>query len=100
MFHALDSWEMHDEDKLGVVRDDFIKRLEGNSENAVKQKSPLQTLIEYTIQGLKDEDKVSGNGGQEVIDRLIDFCCHVPPQKNFASLGDYLSYRSIDAGVP
>ncbi|RMZ67712.1 sesquiterpene cyclase [Pyrenophora seminiperda CCB06] len=95
-----DSWEMHSEDKLGVVRDDFVKRLEGQIEIANEQKTPLQALIDETVQGFKDEDKISGDGGQEVIDRLIDFCYHVPPQKTFDNLGDYLSYRRIDAAVP
>ncbi|EMR64669.1 putative sesquiterpene cyclase protein [Eutypa lata UCREL1] len=94
-----DSWEMHSEDKLGIVRDDFIKRLEGDVGDTPEQ-TPLQALISYTVRALKAEDKVAGNGGQEVIDRLGDFCRHVPPQTTFASLGDYLSYRCIDAGVP
>jgi hypothetical protein len=95
-----DSWEMHSENKLGVVRDDFVRRLEGQVEEATKQKTPLQALIDYTVQGFKDEDKISGDGGQEVIDHLIDFCCHVPPQQTFDNLGDYLSYRRIDTAVP
>ncbi|KXH55563.1 hypothetical protein CSAL01_06766 [Colletotrichum salicis] len=78
-----DSWEMHSEDKLGVVRDDFLRRLESNGE---KEKSKVRT-------------EIAGNGGQEV-NRLADFCQHVPPKSNFASLADYLSYRNIDAGVP
>ncbi|KAI9047118.1 hypothetical protein LZ554_009191 [Drepanopeziza brunnea f. sp. 'monogermtubi'] len=103
-----DSWEMHSEDKLGVVRDDFIKRLEGDVEeveeveevedaDAAEQTTLLQALISNTVRGLKDED-----GGQEVLDRLVDFCRHVPPPQTttFASLGDYLNYRRIDAGVP
>ncbi|KAK1713912.1 isoprenoid synthase domain-containing protein [Colletotrichum lupini] len=94
-----DSWEMHSEDKLGVVRDDFLRRLESNGEKE-KSKSELQSLIGYVVDGLKSHDKIAGNGGQEVIDRLADFCRHVPPQSNFASLADYLSYRNIDAGVP
>jgi len=100
IFYNLDSWEMHSEDNLSIVRDDFVKRLEGQVEEATEQKTPLQGLIDYTVQGFKDEDKISGNGGQEVIDRLIDFCYHVPPQKTFDNLGDYLSYRRIDAAVP
>ncbi|KAG9195858.1 hypothetical protein G6011_00979 [Alternaria panax] len=95
-----DSWEMHSEDKLGVVRDDFVKRLEGRVGEATEQKTPLQALIDYTVQAFKDEDKIAGDGGQEVIDLLIDFCRHVPPQMTFENLGDYLSYRRIDAAVP
>ncbi|EKD18897.1 uncharacterized protein L3040_008118 [Drepanopeziza brunnea f. sp. 'multigermtubi'] len=97
-----DSWEMHSEDKLGVVRDDFIKRLEGDIEDAEhaedpKQTTMLQALISDTVRELRDED-----GGQEVLDRLVEFCRHVPPSENttFASLGDFLRYRCIDAGMP
>jgi hypothetical protein len=100
IFGDPDSWEMHSEDKLGVVRDDFVKRLEGQVEEATKQKTHLQALIDYTVQGLKDEDKISGDGGQGLIDHLIDFCCHVPSQQTLDNLGDYLSYRRIDAAVP
>lgn len=98
--HNADSWEMHSEDKLGVVRDDFVKRLEGDIEETPEQKTPLQALIDDTVQGFKDQDKISGDGGQEVIDRLIDFCSHVPPQETFDNLEDYLRYRCIDAAVP
>lgn len=90
---------MHSQDKLSVVRDDFIKRLEDDVEDGADE-TPLQALISYTVRELKAEDQKAGNGGQEVIDRLVDFCRHVPPQTTFTSLGDYLSYRCIDAGVP
>jgi len=94
-----DSWEMHSEDKLGTVRDDFIRRLECDIDGQ-DERTPLQELIDYTVRGFGEQDKIAGDGGREVIDRLVDFCRHVPPQTEFASLGDYLSYRCIDAGVP
>ncbi|KAF2127466.1 terpenoid synthase [Dothidotthia symphoricarpi CBS 119687] len=94
-----DSWEMHSEDQLAIVRDDFIRRLECSGDGEV-EKTGLQSLIGYVVNGLKKHDTIAGNAGQEVIDRLVDFCRHVPPQSNFSSLADYLSYRNIDAGVP
>lgn len=86
--------------KLGLVRDDFIRRLRGDIEGMAEHQTPLQQLINSTVQGFKDQDKTMGNGGQEVLDRLIDFCEHVPPQTKFATMGDYLSYRLIDVAFP
>lgn len=90
---------MHETDKLGVVRDDFIRRLECD-EDGEDDKTELQTLIDYVVRGLKAHDKVAGNAGQEVIKHLVAFCRHVPPRSEFTSLADYLTYRNIDAGVP
>lgn len=90
---------MHETDKLGVVRDDFIRRLESDEGGEV-DKTELQTLIDYVVRGLKSHDKVAGNAGREVIKHLVAFCRHVPPRSEFTSLADYLTYRNIDAGVP
>lgn len=86
-------------DKLGVVRDDFIRRLESDDDRE-NDKTALQTLIDYVVRGLKDHDKLAGNAGQEVITHLVAFCRHVPPRSEFASPADYLTYRNLDAGVP
>lgn len=91
---------MHETDKLGVVRDDFIRRLESADDDGAENKTELQTLIDYVVSGLKAHDKLAGNAGQEVIKHLVAFCRHVPPRSEFASLADYLTYRNIDAGVP
>ncbi|KKY30349.1 putative sesquiterpene cyclase [Diaporthe ampelina] len=90
---------MHETDKLGVVRDDFIRRLECDDDGE-DDKTQLQILIDYVVRGLKAHDTLAGNAGQEVIAHLVAFCRHVPPRSEFTSLADYLTYRNIDAGVP
>lgn len=90
---------MHETDKLGIVRDDFIRRLECDDEQE-GEKTELQEMINYVVNGLRSHDKVAGTAGQEVLTHLIAFCRHVPPRSEFTSLADYLTYRNIDAGVP
>lgn len=80
------------------MRDGFLDRLQGRACQAPE--SDLQALITSTVDGFHEKDAQAGDGGQEVIDRLVDFCRHVPPAQQFDTLGDYLTYRRIDAGVP
>ncbi|KAJ5674346.1 uncharacterized protein N7477_004280 [Penicillium maclennaniae] len=93
-----DAWEMVAGSELNDVRDGFLDRLQGRACQAPE--SDLQALITSTVDGFHEQDALVGNGGQEVIDRLVDFCKHVPPAQKFDTLGDYLTYRRIDAGVP
>ena len=84
-----------------MIQRDFVSRLkalDGNVQDSPK--SPLQALIDSTIEGFRKQDAVKGNEGKEVIDRLIDFCNHMPPKKAFTSLRQFLDYRAIDAAVP
>ena len=60
----------------------------------------LQSLITSVVEGMRREDTIAGDAGQEVIDHLVDFCRHKPPQKEFPTLRQYLDYRRIDAGTP
>ena len=47
--------------------------------------------------GLLDGDGEGGNGGAEVLETLIDFCCHAePPREEFSSVRAYLDYRWDD----
>ncbi len=59
----------------------------------------LQSLITSVVAGMRNEDAIVGNGGQETIDRLVEFCRHKPPQKEFSTLRQYLNYRRIDIGM-
>jgi hypothetical protein len=61
--------------------------------------TPLQALINIIMQDLHDEDLKGGNGGKEVIERLVDFCNHLPPTKEFTTLREFLDYRIEDAGL-
>jgi len=62
--------------------------------------TPLQALINVIMQDFHDEDlKAGGNGGKEVIERLVDFFNHVPPKKEFTTLREFLDYRIKDAAV-
>lgn len=46
-------------------------------------------------QGFLDGDKEEGNGGIEVLQKLIEFCRH-PHPANFVSMREYLDYRFDD----
>lgn len=85
---------------MKYVRDDFLKRLQSRKGQSQCCDSELQALISSTIDGFHEHDTQNGDGGQEVIDRLVDLCKHVPPDHQFGTLGEYLTYRRIDAGVP
>ncbi|KAH7065118.1 isoprenoid synthase domain-containing protein [Macrophomina phaseolina] len=81
-----DSWEMHEEGKV---------RAEHGANN-----TELQAFIDEVVAGLRHHDTIMGNGGQEVIDRLADFCRHSPPAAEFQTMDEYLQYRNVDAAVP
>lgn len=86
--------------QLSTVRDDFIRRLERGGEEEEANKTELQAFIDEVVAGLKYHDTIEGDGGQEVIDRLADFCKHSPPSAEFQTLDEYLEYRNVDAAVP
>ncbi|KJY00868.1 hypothetical protein TI39_contig309g00009 [Zymoseptoria brevis] len=85
--------------RLKSIRDSISAR-RASLQLAALEQTPLQDNIDWTVQGLKACDAFGDTGGQEVIDRFIDFCNHIPPQKDFRSLGEYLAYRRIDVGIP
>ena len=49
-------------------------------------------------QGFHAGDEEGGNGGAEVLQRLIEFCNHEPPG-HFSSVREYLDYRFSDVGI-
>lgn len=59
----------------------------------------LQSLITSVADGLRHEDTIAGNGGQEVIDNLVHFCRHGPPPREFHTVGQYFDYRRIDVAL-
>jgi hypothetical protein len=46
-------------------------------------------------QGFLEGDQEGGNGGAEVLQKLIDFCRHQQP-KDFTTIREYLDYRFDD----
>ncbi|EKG15849.1 Terpenoid synthase [Macrophomina phaseolina MS6] len=95
-----DLWEAHEEAKLDTIRDDFVRRLKGRAAGEESSKTELQALIDSVVDGFKDQDRIAGDGGQEVIARVVDFSKHVPPQSEFKSLDDYFTYRYVDVAAP
>ena len=76
-----------------------MSRLESQEDEFTSHMTKLQSLITSIVVGMRREDAIVGNGGQETVDRLVDFCRHKPPQKEFSTLRQYLDYRRIDAGT-
>ena len=64
-----------------------------------ESKSTLQKALVATVRGFYDEDGTMGNGGAEVLARLIDFIRHPPPPPEFKDLRKYLDYRIDDAAA-
>lgn len=56
----------------------------------------MQKISEIRL-GLLAGDAEQGNGGSEVLQTLIDFCHHPPPE-DFVSARAYLNYRWEDIG--
>ena len=73
-----------------------MARLKSQREESTEHMTKLQFLITSVVVGMRREDAIVGNGGQETIDRLVEFCRHKPPQQEFSSLRQYLDYRRID----
>ncbi|SMR47478.1 unnamed protein product [Zymoseptoria tritici ST99CH_1A5] len=92
-FHAVLDWNF-------LNRRKSVSAKRASLQLATVKQTPLQDNIDWMVQGLKACDANGDTGGQEVVDRFIDFCNHVPPQKDFESLGEYLAYRYIDIGFP
>ncbi|GME27018.1 Terpenoid synthase [Neofusicoccum parvum] len=95
-----DLWEAHEEEKLDGIRDDFVRRLRGGVSGDEAGRTELQTLIDVVVKGFKHQDTIAGNGGQEVIDRVVDFSSHVPPRSEFKTFDEYMRYRFDDVAAP
>ena len=92
-----DSWEEASSDSvMQLVQEDFVARLKSQRGESTVHTTKLQSLITSVVVGMRREDTIVGNGGQETIDRLVEFCRHKPPQKDFSTLRQYLDYRRID----
>ena len=76
-----------------------MARLKSQREESNVHMTRLQSLITSVVVGMRREDAIVGNGGQETIDRLVEFCRHKPPQKEFSTIRQYLDYRRIDIGM-
>lgn len=82
---------------MKLLRQDFMDRLRGahqSHNSSFSAQSHLQNLLDGIVSGLR------ANGGAEVLDRLVDFCKHAPPQYHFQSMREYLDYRRVDVGMP
>ncbi|KAL6717763.1 hypothetical protein ACLMJK_003848 [Lecanora helva] len=92
--YVLDVWE--DSSRETVVDAPFPKvaqRLIRDPATA----SPLRNKMYEIKEDLLACDKEAGNAGCEVLQALIDFCCHAkPPPKTFSSVRAYLDYRWVD----
>ncbi|PPQ78861.1 hypothetical protein CVT25_002429 [Psilocybe cyanescens] len=56
-------------------------------------------LINDIMQDFHNEDLKEGNGRRDIIERLVDFCNHPSPTKDFTALREYLDYRIQDTAV-
>ncbi|KAI4620552.1 uncharacterized protein J4E87_007240 [Alternaria ethzedia] len=96
-----DVWEMSDESTIQTFQNEFVSRLKAQMPYGDDEPvSILQKAMHATIQGLHDQDGIIGDGGAEVVARLMDFINHPPPPTEFHSLREFLDYRIIDAAVP
>lgn len=103
MYIGDDCWEMHGGADLVKMQKNFIPRItrskdQLNSSN--ESKSALQSLIDFTIKGFHDQDSISGNGGQEVIDHILGFFSRPEPPKEFKDFDEFINYRIEDAAMP
>ena len=85
------------------MQNNFIPRItrskdQLNSSN--ESKSALQSLIDFTIKGFHDQDSISGNGGQEVIDHILGFFNRPDPPKEFKDFDEFIDYRIEDSAMP
>ncbi|KAI9735008.1 MAG: hypothetical protein M1834_002091 [Cirrosporium novae-zelandiae] len=92
-----DSWEEAPGEALKRVQDDFVSRLRHDGSTISTESSPLQARIDNIIQRFHTADKVAGNGGQDVIDTMLDWILHSQPEKRFDNVREYLDYRWGDA---
>ncbi|OJJ33320.1 hypothetical protein ASPWEDRAFT_30406 [Aspergillus wentii DTO 134E9] len=96
-----DFWEMHDMDSFTSVQNQFVARMQPGFKSNDEPKSFLQMMIDQAIEEIQELDRVSGNnGGQEMIDLMVQFFTRPPPPKQYKDLEEFLLYRHEDAAVP
>ncbi|KAM0129343.1 hypothetical protein ACHAP3_007848 [Botrytis cinerea] len=61
--------------------------------------SDFQRHLKSTMSAIADEDKISGNGGKEMIEAMIGGFRCVHPNGEFQSLEEYLSFRRLNVGA-
>ncbi|KAH9484642.1 Fusicoccadiene synthase [Psilocybe cubensis] len=102
-----DVWETKDSEAIHKIQAEFLSRFKvrdsgrGRGFPNVREEdtTPLQAFITDVIQGFYEEDTKGGNGGKEVVDRMVEFINHRPPAREFTTLREFLDYRIKDAAV-
>ena len=60
----------------------------------------MQTYLDETIQDVRGEDRVAGNGGYEMIKTLQSaFTCVHPPKNGFRNAAEYMDFRRQNVGA-
>ena len=60
----------------------------------------LQMRLDNTAAGFLNMDREKGNGGKQVLVRLLLYFFHARPASRFTTLDEYLEYRRADLAMP